>query len=427
MLAGILALLLASDQDNLADTHVISIHLRLVTSKHLCSLKIVSAICSNTVSNFLCNSHVVSESIAPTTLAASIAFSTSQVHYLCKLKAGRLIGMIRRSLFVPFLVFIALLLGSVTNGYAASKLIYVALWRGCEEVCNGFQDYVSEKGLDTELVLRDAAQDKTKLPGFLKEAREMKADLILSWGTSVTLGIAGTLEDQDSPKFNNDIPQVFTVVADPVGARIIESLVNTGRRNITGTFNRVPEVVNINTIRSYKPTFKRLGLLYNTNEPNSLQKRDEIMALSKALDFDLVALELKLGNDGYPQVDDIQKKVVELKDRGVDFIYLGSSSFLRKNGAAFTGAAVENGIPVLSPYENLVRKSDALLSIAARYYDLGKLAGEQAEKILMDNKIPGDIPVLQMTDFAYVINMKVAQKLNLYPPVEILQFAETVN
>ena len=335
--------------------------------------------------------------------------------------------MTRRSLFVPFLVFIALLLGSVTNGYAASKLIYVALWRGCEEVCNGFQDYVSEKGLDTELVLRDAAQDKSKLPGFLKEAREMKADLILSWGTSVTLGIAGTLEDQDSPKFNNDIPQVFTVVADPVGARIIESLENTGRRNITGTFNRVPEVVNINTIRSYKPTFKRLGLLYNTNEPNSLQKRDEIMALSKALDFDLVALELKLGNDGYPHVDDIQKKVVELKDRGVDFIYLGSSSFLRKNGAAFTGAAVENGIPVLSPYENLVRKSDALLSIAARYYDLGKLAGEQAEKILMDNKIPGDIPVLQMTDFAYVINMKVAQKLNLYPPVEILQFAETVN
>lgn len=335
--------------------------------------------------------------------------------------------MKRPSLLMPFLISIAVLLGSVTSGNAASKLIYVALWRGCEEVCIGFQDYVSETGLDTKFVLRDAGQDKTKLAGFLKEAREMKADLILSWGTSVTLGIAGTLEDIDNPKFNNDIPQVFTVVADPVGAHIVESLENTGRRNITGTFNRVPEMVNINTIRSYKPTFERLGLLYNSNEPNSLQKRDEIMALSKTLNFDLVALELKLGNDGEPRVDDIVIKVAEFKDRGVDFIYLGSSSFLRKNGEAFTHAAVENGIPVLSPYEELVRKSDALLSIASSYYDLGKLAGEQARKILMDNNVPENIPVLQMTDFAYVVNMKVAQKLNLYPPVEILQFAETVN
>ena len=40
---------------------------------------------------------------------------------------------------------------------------------------------------------------------------------------------------------------------------------------------------------------------------------------------------------------------------------------------------------------------------------------------------PGDIPVARMTQFAYVINMEVARKLNLYPPVRILQFAETVN
>jgi hypothetical protein len=33
--------------------------------------------------------------------------------------------------------------------------------------------------------------------------------------------------------------------------------------------NRVPESVNIETIRAYNPNFKRLGLLYNTNEDNS--------------------------------------------------------------------------------------------------------------------------------------------------------------
>jgi putative ABC transport system substrate-binding protein len=36
------------------------------------------------------------------------------------------------------------------------------------------------------------------------------------------------------------------------------------------------------------------------------------------------------------------------------------------------------------------------------------------------------VPVLAMEEFAYLVNMKVAKKLNLYPPVEFLQFVEKV-
>jgi putative tryptophan/tyrosine transport system substrate-binding protein len=335
--------------------------------------------------------------------------------------------MNRYSLLSAFLGLGAFLYCSATAAQADTKLIYGVLWRGCEEACQGFQNYLSEAGVDFEFVVRDAGQDKALLPVFLEEARERKADLIFTWGTSATLGIAGTLANVGDPRFNNAIPQVFTVVADPVGAGIVESLERTGRANITGTFNRVPETVNINAIRSYNPAFRRLGLLYNANEPNSLLKRDEMAALTRELGFELVAVELELGDDGKPRVEDIPVKVAELKEKGVDFIYVGSSSFLDKNRDVFTGAAVDLGLPVLSPYERLVRESQALLSVAARYYDVGRLAGAQAEKILSDGMVPGDIPVARMTDFAYVVNMEVARKLNLYPPVGILQFAETVN
>lgn len=320
----------------------------------------------------------------------------------------------------------AILLVTDASAQSNRKTIFAVYWRGCEELCHGFQDYIDEKAIDAEIVVRDAAQDRTKLPLFLEEARAMKADLILTWGTSVTLGIAGTLDDVEDPRFNNDIPQVFTGVADPVGARVVESLAKTGRKNVTGTYNRVPETVNILTIRSYLPTFKRLGLLYNVNEQNSLLKKIEIADLTSALKFELVALELPLGEDGKPRVEDIPVKVAALKEKGADFIYLGSSSFLDVNRDIFTGAAVEHGIPVLSPYERLVRDSQGLLSIAARYQDVGRLAARQVEKILVEGQVPGDIPVARVTDFAYVINMEVARKLNLFPPVEILQFAETV-
>jgi len=212
-----------------------------------------------------------------------------------------------------------------------------------------------------------------------------------------------------------------------IGGRPIRDLDATGRANLTGTFNRVPEAVNIETIRAYLPGFRRLGLVYNGNEENSVLKQAEMAALAGEMGFDLTAVALPLGADGKPRVEDIGPAMADLRAAGVDFLYLGSSSFLDANRDAFTGAAVANGIPVLSPYERLVRESQALISVAARYYDVGRLAGAQAERILAGGVRPGDLPVARMSDFAFVINMAVARKLDLFPPLELLQIAETVN
>jgi len=331
--------------------------------------------------------------------------------------------------FIVIAAVLSAFLWSLTPAEAQAKktfTIYMVFWRGCEEACEGFKDYITKKGIDAELVMRDANRDKGKLPEFVQEARTLGADLVLTWGTSVTRGIAGTLSDHGKPRFIDDIPVVFMVVADPIGSKIIESYEKTGRDNVTGTRNRVPEAVNINTIRSYYPAFKRLGLLYNTNEHNSVVKVKELEELAKKMNFEIVTLELELGADGKPRPESIPVRVAELKAAGVDFIYLGSSSFLDVHRDLFTQSAVDNGIPVISPYERLVRDSHALLSIAARYEDVGALAGRQAESILIGGKKPGDLPVLSVDQYAYVVNMTTAKKLNMFPSVEILQIAETV-
>jgi len=318
---------------------------------------------------------------------------------------------------------------STTDTWAQAEkdfTIYMVFWRGCEETCEGFKEYIVENDIDAELVIRNANRDKGKLPAFVEEARAIEADLVVTWGTSVTRGIVGTLSDQGDPRFINDIPVVFMVVSDPVGSGVIVSYEKTDRANVTGTRNRVPEAVNINTIRSYYPAFKRLGLLYNINEHNSVIKMEEIASLAKTMNFEFVALELELGADGKPKTESISTRMTELEAAGVDFIYLGSSSFLDVNSDIFTQSAVDHGIPVLSPYERLVRDSHALLSIAARYQDVGKLAGRQVKSILIDGKKPGDLPVLSVDRYAYVVNMTTARKLNMFPSVEILQFAETV-
>ena len=315
----------------------------------------------------------------------------------------------------------------VSSAMAAQYKVMIVTWRGCEDACRGFQDYLTEQGVDAKFILRDAGQSKAALPGILADARKEKVDLILTWGTSVTLGIAGTLDDSDDPAFSDGIPKVFMIVADPVGAGVVKSLESPGRPNVTGTYNRVPEAVNVATIRAYLPGFKRLGLLYHRDEENSVLKRVELAELAEQLQFELIAREIELAPDGKPKAGQIALKMAELKVAKVDFLYLGSSSFLRKNRDIITAAAIDNGIPLLSPYEELVRESQALISVAARYYDIGRLAGRQAEKILVEGIKPGDLPVAEMTNFAVVINMGVAKKIKRFPTIDLLQIAETVN
>jgi putative ABC transport system substrate-binding protein len=179
-------------------------------------------------------------------------------------------------------------------------------------------------------------------------------------------------------------------------------------------------------MRSYLPGFKKLGMIYNSNEPNSVQKVSEVQELAKEMNFELLSLDLKLSADGNPLEEDVPLKLRQLKSNGVDFVYMGSSSFLRENQDMFTESAIENGLPVLSPYENTVTHSNALLSVAARYRDVGKIAAEQAMAILIEGKKPGDLPVRSVSSYTYFVNMNVAKRLNLYPSVEILQFAQLI-
>jgi ABC-type uncharacterized transport system substrate-binding protein len=310
---------------------------------------------------------------------------------------------------------------------AAGTKIGMVVWIGCDDVCRGVKNYVAEDMPDTDVVVFDAARDAGKLPGFVEQMRAESFDLAITWGTKVTLGIAGTLAERDDPRYLNDIPVVFTVVADPIGANIIESYDVTGRDNVTGTRSRVPETVNIKSIRRYMPDFDHLGILYNPAEPNSLLKAAEIEGLTETLGFELDTVPLALLDDGTPDPDSIEPGIAALKKSGVQFITLGSSAFLEQQTDRFTGAAVAAGLPVLTPYEHMVTDSEALMSVAARDYDVGELAGVQAQRILVEGISPGDLPVLAIDEFAYLVNMDVARKLDLYPPIEFLQFVEQVH
>jgi len=214
--------------------------------------------------------------------------------------------------------------------------------------------------------------------------------------------------------------------ADPVGAGIIENYGSSGRTNITGTQNRVPEEVQMKAIRAYR-YFKHLGIIYNTNELNSVLNLKKIRKLAKKMRFDLSERSIDLDENGKPILESVPQKIKELKDNNVAFIYVGSSSFLMRHRDFLTNSAIEQRVPIVSAYEAMARKSNALLAVASRYYSVGKLAGFQAQNILINKLAPIDLPILSLSRYSYVINMETARKLKLYPPIKVLRYAEIVH
>ena len=303
--------------------------------------------------------------------------------------------------------------------------IYMAVWRGCEDACKGFQDYFRDYKIPAKFTIRDAGRDKEKLPGFVQEARALKADLVVTWGTTVTRIMLGPWDNPDPEKHLVKIPAVFMLVADPIGAKVVRDFESSGRPNVTGTRNRAPTAVQFKALQSYK-SFKRLGLIYNTNELNARLNAEQVRQTAKEMGLDLIEVQLPLGEDGKPSPDVIDAAVKEVADRKAEFLYMGSSSFLTKFSEQFTAAALKYNLPVAAGTEVPVTNGGALMAIASRYYNVGHLAADQARRVLVDNDAPEKIRIRRLRHFSFIINMETAHRLKLYPPMEILRYAEVI-
>lgn len=302
--------------------------------------------------------------------------------------------------------------------------IMLILWRGCEDSCRGFKDYFGMRGIPVEFIERDAGQDASKIPAMVAEAKETKVDLVLTWGTSATVKAVGTYDAVDPATQLTDIPVVFMIVTDPVQSKVVPDVQSSGR-NVTGTLTVVPEDVQMRAIESYRP-FHKIGVIYNTNESNAVASVEKLQPVADAMGFQLVTREVPMGADGKPDPASLPGLIAELAAEKVDYLYIGSSSFILTNQDIFTNAAIANGIPVAAAGEVPVRQSNALMGLVSGYYNLGGLTAAKAEEILVGGKPPQDIPIQGLSRFSLIVNMDAARRLQLYPPLGLLRFAEVI-
>ena len=302
--------------------------------------------------------------------------------------------------------------------------IYMILYRGETPVEQGFRDYFTSRGVPVELIVRDVAQDVSKVAGLVAEARALKVDLVYTWGTPVTLAVVGKHGKADPAINITDIPVVFTMVASPEGSGLVASRASS-TRNITGTSHVVPVDQQLSAMRAYRG-FKKIAVIFNPTEPNSVLNVKDLRNAATREGFKLIETPIPLDDQKKPLESSLPTLIAEIARKKPDYLYLGPDSFVGANRKPITEAALEHGLPVFSATEVALREGKALFGLVSRYDNVGRLTAYKAEQILVRKTRPSDIPIETLNRFSYIVNMSVATELGVYPPLKVVNYAEII-
>jgi ABC-type uncharacterized transport system substrate-binding protein len=288
-------------------------------------------------------------------------------------------------------------------GVGQTLRVAMVLWRGPTDAEKGFKDGLKELGYTVEYTELNANQDRAELGRLLRETLKPRLDTldyIYTYGTTVTLAAKSVVQDK--------VPVIFDIVNDPVGAGIVESLEHSGS-NVAGMSNEVPLPLQLKTALSVFP-IKRLGLLFNPREKNSMLIRDKIMAVGPALGIEVIDLRSP------PALDALQDNLRKLRDKSiaVDAVYLPPDSFLVSNakeiGAALRDAQVKS-IASLEPFID----GGALLGVVPDYYQLGKAGAALVHRHQGGQRLQ-DMPVQIDKDPGLKINATTSRLLKVGIP-----------
>lgn len=261
---------------------------------------------------------------------------------------------------------------------------------------------------------------------LIRRIREVKPDVIYTWGTVTTKAVAGTYDAPD-PKLNIlDTPIIFFTVAYPDQTKIIRSMEHPGR-NVTGVTHVVPIAEQMATLMRWGELKKgAIGIVYNSREPNMVASVAELEKWCLARKVRLVKEPVPAAWEAEADVKNIQAAVARLSKQNIDWLYIGADKMMALTYAdQLTQAALTNGIPTFSAVETPVRRHQALWGLYSPVDDAALKAAEMIVSVLNGSAQPSDIPVVVASQ-SIVINQDTMTALNIFPPTLLRRSANVV-
>ena len=198
-----------------------------------------------------------------------------------------------------------------------------------------------------------------------------------------------------------------------MAAKLVPEMGKAGK-GVTGVSDLIPVEKQLDLIKAILPEATKIGILYNTSEPNSESQIATYNGAADGYGFEIIT-------SGVTAANEISIAAGRLAAE-VDCIVNLTDNLIVDNLPVVLNAADEAGIPVFGSEEEQV-KNGCLASEGLDYVALGKQTGAMAARVL-DGEDISKVGSEYVDGSKLTINMDVAEKLNITIPEELMERAE---
>ena len=312
------------------------------------------------------------------------------------------------------LVF-ALGLGQVEACHAQDEIHRIGFLSQCsssfdqEAFRQGLRELGYVEGSNLLILWRRFPEDAEQLRPAAEELVGSKVDII------VTCSTAATRAAFDATR---SIPIVFTGIADPVASGVAASLAKPGA-NATGVSVLVPELYpkRLDLLRQLAPRIRRVAFIVNLSSPGSALALQPLQAAAKTLN-----IELEVHNTR--NAGEVESVLRTLSWASIDGVLIGGDTVVFAQGAKIARAIGKARVPAVFPWRQF-HAYGALMSYGPDPRQIMRRGAWYVDKILKGAK-PVDLPIEQVSKMDLIIDLRVAHKMGIKVPEELLYRADEV-
>lgn len=244
---------------------------------------------------------------------------------------------------------------------------------------------------------------------------ELAADLVRRQ-VAVIVATGGPGAARAAKAVTATIPIVFTGGGDPVGQGLVASLNRPGG-NVTGVSNVAsePSTKRLDLLRAMVPKAAAIGMLVNPNFPDTEIQLRQVReaALGSGLQFHMEAAGAE---------DGIDAAFAAFIERRIDALLVATDPLFVSRRDKIVMLAARYKIPTIYPFREYAVVG-GLMSYGTNLAEGYREAGVYTGRILKGAK-PSDLPVIQLSRFELVINLKTVKANGLEVPPNLLAITD---
>ncbi|AZR94841.1 ABC transporter substrate-binding protein [Bordetella trematum] len=211
------------------------------------------------------------------------------------------------------------------------------------------------------------------------------------------------------------VPVVYSAVTDPVAAQLVPSMGPSGT-NVTGVSDLLALDKQIELIKKVVPDAKRVGMVYNPGEANSVVVVKQLQELLPKAGMTLVEAAA-------PRTVDVAAAARSLIGK-VDVIYTNTDNNVVSAYESLVKVGNDAKIPLIASDTDSVKRG-AIAALGINYHDLGVQTGKLVGRILKGEK-PGELASETSTKLELFVNPGAAAKQGVTLPEALIKSATEV-